>query len=106
MKKITMELVLAVVMILVLVLAAGPVFAMHCGNRIISEGDHKYEVLAACGRPVSREQIGIDHKRVGEWRIVEEWLYIIEKYGHRQMYLLRFDGDGRLREVKWLGEQK
>jgi len=50
--------------------------------------------------------IGVDNKHVGEYRIVEEWLYIIEKYGHKQMYLLKFDGDGLVREIKWLGEQK
>lgn len=96
------------VTVVVLCLSAGFVFAggMRCGTQIVSEGDHKYEVIAACGQPVSRETIGIDHKRVGEWCIVEEWLYIIEKYGHKQMYLLRFDGNGRARQIKWLGEQK
>ena len=103
MKKIMMALGVA------LVLAAGPVFArggMHCGNKIVTVGDHKYEIMAACGQPVSREVVGVDNKRVGEWRIVEEWLYIIEKYGHKQMYLLEFDSDGCAREIKWLGEQK
>lgn len=100
--------VVAAAAVVVLCLSAGVVFAggMRCGMKIVSEGDHKYEVIAACGQPASRETIGIDHKRVGEWRIVEEWLYIIEKYGHKQMYLLRFDGNGRARQIKWLGEQK
>ena len=103
MKKIMM------ILVVVLLLSAGTVFArggMHCGNKIVTTGDHKYEILAACGQPVSREVVGVDNKRVGEWRIVEEWLYIIEKYGHKQMYLLEFDGDGFIREIKWLGEQK
>ena len=103
MKKIIMSLIAAA---LFLGFASLPAQAMHCGKNIVSEGDHKYEVLAACGQPVTRETIGIDHKRVGEWRIVEEWLYIVERYGHKQMYLLRFDGDGLVREIKWLGEQK
>ena len=29
--------------------------AMHCGKKIVTEGDHKYEVLAACGQPAARE---------------------------------------------------
>ncbi|MCD6151017.1 MAG: DUF2845 domain-containing protein, partial [Deltaproteobacteria bacterium] len=31
-----------------------PLWAMHCGKKIVAEGDHKYEVLAACGQPASR----------------------------------------------------
>ena len=97
------------VFVVALVLSEGLVFArggMHCENKIVTTGDHKYEIMAACGQPVSREVVGVDNKRVGEWRIVEEWLYIIEKYGHKQMYLLEFDSDGCAREIKWLGEQK
>ena len=98
--------VLIIVAVLFLAVTTDSTLAMHCGKNVVSEGDHKYEVLAACGQPVSRETIGIDHKQVGEWRIVEEWLYVIERYGHKQMYLLRFDGDGCVRKIKWLGEQK
>ena len=98
--------VLIIVAILFLVVTADSTLAMHCGKGLVSEGDHKYEVLATCGQPISREIIGIDHKHVGEYRIVEEWLYIVERYGHKQMYLLKFDGDGYVREIKWLGEQK
>ncbi len=32
-----------------------PLWAMHCGKKIVAEGDHKYEVLAACGQPAARE---------------------------------------------------
>jgi len=98
--------VLIIVAVLFLAVTTDSILAMHCGKNVVSEGDHKYEVLAACGQPASREVVGIDNKHVGEYRIVEEWLYIIEKYGHKQMYLLEFDGEGLIREIKWLGEQK
>jgi len=89
-----------------LLIGVSPLYAMRCGKNLVTEGDHKYEVIAACGQPDSREVVGVDNKHVGEYRIVEEWLYIIERYGHKQMYLLEFDGDGRVREINWLGEKK
>ena len=98
--------VLIIVSVLFLAVTTDSTLAMHCGKGLVSEGDHKYEVLAACGQPASREVVGIDNKHVGEYRIVEEWLYIIEKYGHKQIYLLEFDGEGLIREIKWLGEQE
>ncbi|MEA2107896.1 MAG: DUF2845 domain-containing protein [Pseudomonadota bacterium] len=104
MKKIMVVAAVTVVLWLTAQVAAAQ--GMHCGSKIVTTGDHKYEILAACGQPASREIVGVDNKHVGEYRIVEEWLYIIEKYGHKQMYLLEFDGDGRAQEIKWLGEQK
>ncbi len=32
-----------------------PLWAMHCGKKIVAESDHEYEVLAACGQPAARE---------------------------------------------------
>ncbi|MBN2233303.1 MAG: DUF2845 domain-containing protein [Deltaproteobacteria bacterium] len=94
------------IMLVTFLATAAPARAMRCGKDLVSAGDHKYEVLATCGDPVIREDIGIDHKQVGEYRIIEEWLYVIERYGKRQMYRLRFDGDGILRDIEWLGERK
>jgi len=54
---------------------------------------------------VSKEIVGVD-KKGNSYRIVEEWLYIIDDYGHKQMYLLKFDDEGILVETDWLGEQK
>jgi len=93
-------------MIITFTIGAPAARAFRCGRNLVSEGDHKYEVLSACGQPTIRETIGIDHKWVGEYRIIKEWLYVIERYGHKQMYRLRFDGDGVLRQIEWLGEQQ
>lgn len=69
------------------------------------EGMHKYEILSNCGPPVSKEIVGVDEKD-GSYRKIEEWLYIVDVYGHKQMYLIRFDEKGIAREIVWLGEQK
>jgi hypothetical protein len=98
--------VVILIMFVTVLATAAPARALRCGKQLVSPGDHKYEVLAACGQPIIREDIGIDHKQVGEYRLIEEWLYIIERYGKEQMYRLRFDGDGILREIEWLGERK
>ncbi|MBW1644753.1 MAG: DUF2845 domain-containing protein [Deltaproteobacteria bacterium] len=101
-----MKRIIVVIVALALLATTTRALAMRCGRNLVSEGDHKYQVLAACGQPAVRERVGIDNKRLGEYRIVEEWLYIINEYGHQQMYLLRFDGEGRLREIEWLGEKQ
>ena len=75
------------------------------GKNYASEGQHKYEILKDCGPPVSKEIVGVDDND-SKYRIVEEWLYIIEKYGVKQMYLIKFDGNGVAVEIDWLGEQK
>ena len=83
-------------------------YAFYCGEGgryLATEGRHKYQILKDCGPPVSKEIVGVD-KKSGSYRIVEEWLYLIEKYGHKQMYLLKFDEKGILVEIDWLGEQK
>ena len=52
--------------------------SFRCGRNLVREGDHKYEVLSACGQPTIRETIGIDHKWVGEYRIIEEWFMLVK----------------------------
>ncbi|UCF90483.1 MAG: DUF2845 domain-containing protein [Desulfobacterales bacterium] len=82
--------------------------AFRCGyggKNLASEGMHKYQVLKDCGPPISKEIVGVDEKG-GSCRIIEEWLYIISDYGHKQMYLIKFDGKGIAVEIDWLGEQK
>ncbi len=93
--------------------------AMHCGNKIVSRGDSKYTVIARCGQPAMINQLGWNTHTSGyherstgrcyrrfETRIVEEWLYIIEKHGHKQMYRVRFDDNGYVHRIEWLGEVK
>ena len=68
--------------------------AFRCGDgKLASKGMHKYQILKDCGPPVSKEVVGVD-KNGGSYRIVEEWLYIVNQYGYNQMYLIKFDGNG------------
>ncbi|WP_020586352.1 DUF2845 domain-containing protein [Desulfobacter curvatus] len=70
--------------------SAGYTYAFRCGDgkrNLASEGQHKYQILKDCGPPVSKEIVGVD-KNSGVYRIVEEWLYIINERGSKQMYLI------------------
>ena len=99
---------LATMLIFFLLCSAVYTYAFRCGDggrNLAREGMHKYQILKDCGSPVSKEIIGVDEKG-GSYRIVEEWLYIINEYGHKQMYLIKFDGKGIVVEIDWLGEQK
>ncbi|MCM2264286.1 MAG: DUF2845 domain-containing protein [Desulfuromonadales bacterium] len=82
-------------------------YAFRCGdgNRYLAtEGMHKYQILKDCGEPYSREDVGYD-KNHGSYRVIEEWIYIIEDTGNKQMYLIKFDRNGIADSVEWLGEQ-
>ena len=88
--------------------AASSVYAFRCGpggRNIAREGMHKYQVLKDCGQPISRETIGLDRSG-GSYRFIEEWVYIEEDYGRKQMYIIRFNEKGIAGEIEWLGEQK
>ena len=78
---------------LIAMLFSMPAHALRCGTSIVEEGDLKFEVLQACGEPISREVIGyIDSARVND-RIrvmnIEEWIYQIN--GNYQS--LEFEGN-------------
>jgi hypothetical protein len=84
------------------------VHAFSCGknnSNLANVGMHKNQILKDCGPPASREAVGWD-KRGGKIRIAEEWTYIQNNYGKRQMYLLRINGQGYVAEIEWLGEVK
>jgi hypothetical protein len=87
---------------------AVPTHAFRCGDggrNLASKGMHKYQILNDCGTPASKEIVGADEKE-GSYRIVEEWLYVINENGYNQMYILKLDGQGIVVEIDWLGEQK
>lgn len=82
---------------------AMPATAFRCGernNKVATEGMHKYQILADCGEPASRDLVGYEKNRV-----IEEWLYIIDDGVNRQMYLIRFNQDGYAVKIEWLGKQ-
>lgn len=66
---------------------------------------HKHQILKDCGEPYSREDVGYDKKH-GSYRIMEEWVYIINDTGNNQMYLIKFNRDGIAESIEWLGEHQ
>ena len=86
----------------VILLLALPVGAeaLRCQHGLVAPGDHKVEVLAACGEPVFREEVvdypfrvtrggGLPHVEVLPYGLVsEEWVYDFGRQRFRQ--LLRF----------------
>ena len=61
---------------------AGPASALRCGNNIVDVGDTKIEVLAKCGEPTLKEEVGEDLTRERDSseskfakRYVEKWTY-------------------------------
>lgn len=79
-------------------------YAFRCGSRnqyLASEGMHKFQILADCGEPASREVVGEEKNR-----LLEEWLYIIDDSVNRQMYLIKFDNEGYAEKIEWLGPIK
>lgn len=79
--------------------------AFRCGEngtKIADEGMHKYQILSDCGPPATKQVVGVN-KRYGGYRIVEEWVYILNYTGTGQIYVIRFDGDGIAVKIDWLG---
>jgi len=82
-----------------------PAYAFRCGDggrNLASEGMHKYQILKDCGEPDLKEVVGVDGNG-RSCRIVEEWLYIINNFGNKQMYLIKFDKNGIAIGIEWLG---
>ena len=80
-------------------LLAGPAqAAMRCGSKLVTNGDHKVEVLHKCGEPVLKEYRGFRYQSYPPYHShglhsvigadVEEWTY---NFGPRRfMRLVRF----------------
>jgi len=79
-------------------LLAGPVDAFRCGNKLVSEGDHQYDVLAKCGEPDYRERRpAAILPGVGPVDVTETWYY--NPGTNRLIRILRFHR-GRLRTIE------
>ncbi len=79
-------------------------YALRCGTKLASVGDHKNEVLLACGNPESKEIIGyVDKENEGE-RIrvlkIEEWIF----KQSNQYYSFVFEGN-KLIKIEPVGRQ-
>jgi hypothetical protein len=78
--------------------------AFICGNNLASEGMSKYQILVNCGAPALKERAGVEY--VGNsYRIIEKWLYVVNEYGNKQMYLIEFNGDGVAIKIEYIGKR-
>jgi len=99
-KRIT---IYAAVLVCIVFVAASPALALRCGNNLVDVGDTKIEVLAKCGEPALKEEVGEDFTRESDSRetrkakrYVEKWTY---NFGStRFMYVLTIR-DGRVIDI-------
>ena len=90
-----------------LVLATSSV-AFRCGeygNNLASSGMTKKEISSDCGRPLSIKRIRKFNAKK-RCRMIEEWIYIVEEWGNKQVHAIRFDKHGVAVEEEWLGLQE
>ncbi|WP_305042680.1 DUF2845 domain-containing protein [Geoalkalibacter sp.] len=96
-------LIRVLLLLLIGLLCAAPVWALRCNGRLVHTGDHQIEVLAKCGEPLWRERWEDDvyERRFFDTlerrtQVMEEWIY---DFGpNRLLHLLRFR-NGRLIEI-------
>jgi hypothetical protein len=96
-------------------LACSPAFAFRCGNKLVSEGDTREQVVSKCGEPadiinmasVFRRPIVYGYRGrpyyVGENYVevpVESWIYNLGP--NKLMRRLRFEG-GLVTDIETLG---
>jgi hypothetical protein len=96
-------------------LACSPAFAFRCGNKLVSEGDTRAQVVAKCGEPTDIVNMASVFRRpvvygyggrpyyVGDNFIevpVESWVYNLGP--NKLMRRLRFEG-GLVTEIETLG---
>jgi len=97
-----------------LLLASLPAAAFHCGQKLVHEGDSRYDVRSKCGEPADIETRSILRQPIVWFHgrpflaapgslvevTVEIWTY---NFGpHKLMRRLRFD-DGELVDIETLG---
>lgn len=91
---------LKIMLIVYLLLLWSQAEAFNCGNgKLATSGMHKYQIIKDCGAPTFQQVVGYYPFR-------EEWVYITEQYGKRQMFLLKINSTGKVYDIIWLGEVK
>ncbi len=100
----------AILVISILMLSAGPVYALRCGTKIIAKGDHKTSVRIKCGEPEAIEErviyrtLHLTRHPHGDKVVVpisiEEWLY---NFGPRRLMRQLWFENGKLVRIRSLG---
>ncbi len=100
----------AMLIIFVLMLSVGPAYALRCGTRVVSKGDHKTTVRIKCGEPDAVDErviyrtLRLTHQPYGEKIVVpievEEWIY---NFGPRRLMRQLWFENGKLVRIRSLG---
>jgi hypothetical protein len=93
----------AIFLVCSMLAAPGPAFALRCGNNIVDVGDSKIEVLAKCGEPTLKEEVGEDITRERDSResrkakrYVEKWTY---NFGSTRFIYVLTIRDGKVIDI-------
>jgi hypothetical protein len=94
--------------------------ALRCGNKLVKDGMHEVEVVAICGEPVSRRDLGYVLRYYDPYYDRRGIQYYTQYYGygtrrellvtemvfnfgpHKLMRIMRFEG-GRLASIETAG---
>jgi hypothetical protein len=97
------KIIYAAVLICITLVAASPALAMRCGNNLVDVGDTKLEVLAKCGEPALKEEVGEDFTRESDSRetrrakrYVEKWTY---NFGSTRFIYVLTIRDGKVIDI-------
>ena len=95
----------------ILALSMSEAYALRCGNKLVSVGDTKIELLQKCGEPIQvthrkeRYPIRIYDYHLDDYRLsyeivyVEEWIYNFGPNRFMQSIIFR---DGRISKIESL----
>ena len=98
--------------VIIVVLSTSTAYALRCGNRLVSVGDTKTELLRHCGKPVEvyhrkeHQPVRIYDKHNDHYRIrydliyLEEWIY---NFGANRFMRSILFKHGRIHKIESLG---
>jgi hypothetical protein len=88
--------------IIFLLFAASPVHALRCGNKLVSKGDFKFEVVNKCGEPNSHEVVGYTINKYQKQELIIE--HLVFGPWNKNYYVLTFIG-GKLTKIEAVKEE-
>ena len=102
---------LNLILALLLAFVTADTFALRCGHKVVSVGDHKYDVLKKCGEPEyidQRTELVANRLRHPyatleieqyEQIVIEEWIYNFGRTKFKQLLLFE---NGILKAIRSL----
>jgi len=88
--------------IVFLLFASSSVYALRCGNELVSEGDFKFEVINKCGEPNLQEVVGYTINKYQKRELIIE--HLVFGPWNKNYYVLTFIG-GKLSKIEAVKEK-